>query len=109
MTDLIERARKFRRFDGDCACPSLINELANRVEKLESTRIDQAEKLRRLIDRIHELEVEAEFHPGAPGAERVHELTSALRHVQTELNIAVGSFGNARRAVDVALDGKRES
>jgi hypothetical protein len=45
-SDLVKRARSFRRFDGDCTCPGLINELANRVESLERQTDDACKLLR---------------------------------------------------------------
>jgi hypothetical protein len=35
MSELTDRAYKFRRFDRDCTCPGLLRELAETVEKLE--------------------------------------------------------------------------
>jgi hypothetical protein len=36
MSELTDRAYKFRRFDRDCTCQGLIRELADRIEVLET-------------------------------------------------------------------------
>jgi hypothetical protein len=135
MSDLVERARKFRRFDGDCTCPGLIHEMADRIETLERqleephdvdgdkycTKCGATNKLGTprcqscggSVFNAAEREAAATTRRGDDAIEierlkkREHELTAALRHVQTEMNIAVGSFVSARRTAELVLDGEK--
>lgn len=44
MDDLIKRAYAFRRFDRDCKCPGLLRELAEALEKTQSSKDQRAPK-----------------------------------------------------------------
>jgi hypothetical protein len=57
-SDLVKRARAFRRFDRDCTCPGLISDLASRVDTLER-QTDDASKILNLEDRWPELPIRA--------------------------------------------------
>jgi hypothetical protein len=107
MSELTDRAYKFRRFDRDCRCPGLLRELADRIEYLE-------EELRKAQE-AHCLAAGETATARGDGAlakaaaeKRAHDLTSALRHVQTELGVALSSLRQAKNIADVVLGDKKE-